>query len=103
MPPPADEPAAGRQPAASLLIDRSRSVGPGGAAVARDLARALVLALPPTLAFNAVFFDRVAEPLFPVPRSATLEALERPGGRGRAWAACATGPTCRWRCAGRPS
>jgi hypothetical protein len=65
-------------PAASkllVLIDRSRSVGPGGAAVARDLARALVLALPPTLAFNAVFFDRTAEPLFALPRSATLEAL----------------------------
>ncbi len=71
-------PAASPPPAASrliLLVDRSRSVGPGGAAVARDLAKALVLALPPTLAFNAIFFDRQAEPLFPLPRSATLEAL----------------------------
>jgi hypothetical protein len=58
-----------------LLLDRSRSVGPGAAAAARDLARALILALPPTLTFNVLFFDRVAEPLFPLPRSATLEAL----------------------------
>jgi hypothetical protein len=58
-----------------VLIDRSRSVGPGNAAVARDLARALALALPPSLTFNVVLFDREAEPLFRLPRSATLEAL----------------------------
>jgi hypothetical protein len=58
-----------------VLIDRSRSVGPGNAAVARDLARALALALPPSLTFNVVLFDREPEPLFPIPRSATLEAL----------------------------
>jgi hypothetical protein len=58
-----------------LLLDRSRSMGPGGAASARDLARALALALPPSLTFNVVAFDRQAEALFPVARSATLEAL----------------------------
>jgi hypothetical protein len=58
-----------------VLIDRSRSVGPANAVHARDLARALALALPPNLSFNAVLFDRVAEALFPLARSATLEAL----------------------------
>ena len=66
------------KPAASrmvLLLDRSRSMGPAGAASARELARGLAMALPPSLAFNAMVFDRTSEPLFPLSRSATLEAL----------------------------
>jgi hypothetical protein len=58
-----------------LFIDRSKSVGPAGLETARDLARALVEALPPSLSFNVVLFDRTAEPLWKLPRSATLEAL----------------------------
>jgi hypothetical protein len=71
-------PAAPRKPPPErlwLLIDRSRSMGLPGAAASRDLARALVEALPPSARFNAVLFDRSVEPLFPVPRAATLEAL----------------------------
>jgi hypothetical protein len=59
----------------TLLLDRSRSVGPEGASVARELARAIVEALPPAVDFNVVLFDRVSEPLFKIPRAATLEAL----------------------------
>jgi hypothetical protein len=59
----------------TLLLDRSRSVGPEGASVARDLARAIVEALPPSVEFNVLLFDRVSEPLFKIPRAATLEAL----------------------------
>ncbi|HXU82548.1 MAG TPA: VWA domain-containing protein [Polyangia bacterium] len=58
-----------------LLIDRSRSVGPAGIAMERDLARALMEALPPSVHFNAVLFDRVPHPLFPLARAATAEAL----------------------------
>jgi hypothetical protein len=58
-----------------LLIDRSRSVGPAGISLERDLGRALLEALPPSVRFNAVFFDRGAAPLFPVARAATEEAL----------------------------
>jgi hypothetical protein len=58
-----------------LFIDRSKSVGPGGLERARALARALVEALPPSITFNVVLFDRSAEPLWKLPRSATLEAL----------------------------
>ncbi len=59
----------------TLLLDRSRSVGPEGASVARELARAIVEALPPSVEFNVVLFDRASEPLFKIPRAATLEAL----------------------------
>ena len=59
----------------AVFLDRSSSVGPGGAAVERDLAGALLLGLPPGLVFNAFFYDREVEPLFPLARSATHEAL----------------------------
>jgi hypothetical protein len=58
-----------------LLIDRSRSVGPAGISLERDLGRALLEALPPSVHFNAVLFDRAATQLFPVARAATAEAL----------------------------
>jgi hypothetical protein len=58
-----------------FLIDRSRSMGPGGADSAGALARALALALPPGANFAAVLFDREAEALFPVFRAPTMEAL----------------------------
>jgi hypothetical protein len=74
-PTPASAPAAPPPDRVILLLDRSRSMGPGGAAAARDLARAVVEALPPSLRFNAVLFDRAVTPLFPVARAATLEAL----------------------------
>jgi hypothetical protein len=50
-------------------------VGPAGIASERDVARAIVEALPPSVRFNAVFFDRTTRPLFPVARGATEEAL----------------------------
>jgi hypothetical protein len=59
----------------TLLLDRSRSVGPEGVSVTRELARAIVEALPPSVEFNVLLFDRVSEPLFKIPRAATLEAL----------------------------
>jgi len=59
-----------------LAIDRSRSVGLAGVGPQRELARALVEGLPPSLRFNAVLFDRVAAPLFPLSRQATGEALQ---------------------------
>jgi hypothetical protein len=59
-----------------LVIDRSRSVGPAGISLERDLARVLLEALPPSVRFNAVFFDRAAAPLFPIARAATEEALD---------------------------
>jgi hypothetical protein len=72
----ADQPAKGPPPErVVLLIDRSRSVGPAGISLERDLGRALLEALPPSVHFNAVLFDRVATPLFPVARAATGEAL----------------------------
>jgi hypothetical protein len=58
-----------------LLMDRSRSVGPAGIVLERDLARALVDSLPPSVRFNAVFFDRAVDPLFSLARVATTEAL----------------------------
>jgi hypothetical protein len=58
-----------------LLMDRSRSVGPAGIVLERDLARALLEALPPSVRFNAIFFDRRVAPLFALPRAATTEAL----------------------------
>jgi hypothetical protein len=58
-----------------LLVDRSRSVGPAGIVLERDLARALLEALPPSVRFNAIFFDRRVAPLFALPRAATTEAL----------------------------
>jgi hypothetical protein len=58
-----------------LLIDRSRSVGPGGAAAERDLAKKLLEALPPSTRFDALLFDRGAARLFPAFRPATREAL----------------------------
>jgi hypothetical protein len=58
-----------------LFVDRSRSMGPAGASTVRDMARAFVEALPPTVRFNAVLFDRTAKALFPVARAATLEAM----------------------------
>jgi hypothetical protein len=70
--PPASPPAPER---VLLLIDRSRSVGPAGSVAERDLARAVIEVLPPSIRFNAIFFDRAAAPLFPVARTATNEAL----------------------------
>ncbi len=58
-----------------LAIDRSRSVGPAGIGAEGELARALVAALPPSVRFNAVLFDREIATLFPLPREATSEAL----------------------------
>jgi hypothetical protein len=66
-----------RPPAqALLLVDRSRSVGQGGLSAERVLARALIEALPPSVAFNAVLFGSSAEPLFALPRMPTREALD---------------------------
>ena len=59
-----------------LLVDRSRSVGPGGASAERALARALVEALPPSVPFNAIPFGIAATPAFSLPRMPTREALE---------------------------
>jgi hypothetical protein len=58
-----------------LVVDRSRSVGPAGVVTERDLARAILEALPPSVRFNAVLFDRTAHSLFPLARAATVEAL----------------------------
>ncbi|MEO5768834.1 MAG: VWA domain-containing protein [Polyangia bacterium] len=58
-----------------FLMDRSRSVGPGGLAVERDAARKLLEAMPPSTRFNVLFFDRTQKVLFPLPRAATLEAI----------------------------
>lgn len=58
-----------------FLIDRSRSVGPGGLEAERDAAKRLLLALPPSTVWNAVFFDRVQAQLFPAPRTATRQAM----------------------------
>jgi hypothetical protein len=59
-----------------LLVDRSRSVGPGGVSAERALARALVEALPPSLPFGAIPFGVEATPVFSLPRMPTREALE---------------------------
>jgi hypothetical protein len=59
-----------------LAIDRSRSVGPAGLSAERDVVLALLKALPPSVRFNAVWFDRDTEALFPLARTATGAALE---------------------------
>jgi hypothetical protein len=59
-----------------LLVDRSRSVGPGGVSAERALARGLVEALPPSVTFNAIPFGLAATPVFALPRMPTREALE---------------------------
>lgn len=59
-----------------LLIDGSRSVGAGGMSNQRDLARALLEALPPAERFNAFIFARTVTQVFPFPRTATREALD---------------------------
>jgi hypothetical protein len=59
-----------------LLLDRSRSVGPGGLSAERVFARGLLEALPPSVSFNAVLFAGDAVPVFPLPRLATREALD---------------------------
>lgn len=59
-----------------VLMDRSRSVGAAGISLERDAIRALLEALPPSLSFNVVIFDRTARILFPTSRTATREALQ---------------------------
>lgn len=59
-----------------LLIDRSRSVGAGGMSSQRALARALIETLPPAQRFNAILFARTATQVFPISRTATIEALD---------------------------
>jgi hypothetical protein len=59
-----------------LLVDRSRSMGPGGVSAARVLARAVVEALPPSVPFNAIPFGVEATPVFPLLRMPTREAME---------------------------
>jgi len=58
-----------------FVIDRSRSVGPGGLEAERDAAKRLLLALPPSTMWNALFFDRTQARLFPAPRTATRQAM----------------------------
>jgi hypothetical protein len=58
-----------------FVIDRSRSVGPAGAAAERDLAHKLLDLLPPSTRFDALFFDQARKRLFPLSRPATREAL----------------------------
>lgn len=59
-----------------FLVDRSRSVGPAGLAAERDVARLLLEQLPPSTRFDALYFDRGTSRLFPVPRTATREAIQ---------------------------
>jgi hypothetical protein len=59
-----------------LLVDRSRSVGLPGLSAERDLGRRLLESLPPSLRFDALFFDRGTKRLFPMSRPATREALD---------------------------
>jgi hypothetical protein len=59
-----------------LLVDRSRSVGPGGVSAERALARGLIEALPPSVPFNAIPFGVAATPTFALSRMPTREALE---------------------------
>jgi hypothetical protein len=59
-----------------VLLDRSRSVGPGGVSAERALARGLIEALPPSLPFNAIPFGVDATPVFALPRMPTREALD---------------------------
>jgi len=58
-----------------FVVDRSRSVGPGGLEAERDIARRILLALPPSTQFDALFFDRGQTRLFPALRAATRQAL----------------------------
>jgi hypothetical protein len=59
-----------------LVVDRSRSVGPGGLSAERRLARAVIEALPPSIPFAAVLFGATTEPVFRLPRLPTREALD---------------------------
>lgn len=59
-----------------LLLDRSRSVGPGGMSAERALARGIMEVLPPAVRFNAVLFGSQATPIFQVFRMATRESLD---------------------------
>lgn len=59
-----------------LLVDRSRSAGQGGVSAERRLAREMIEALPPSVKFNAILFGGKAEPLFPLSRMPTREALD---------------------------
>ena len=59
-----------------LLVDRSRSMGPGGVSAERALVRGLIEALPPSVPFNAIPFGVEATPVFALPRMPTREALE---------------------------
>ena len=58
-----------------FLIDRSRSVGLPGLAAEHDVATRLLDLLPPTTRFDALFFDRAVNRLFPTLRPATREAI----------------------------
>lgn len=58
-----------------FLIDRSRSVGPGGFEAERNLARTILELLPPATRFDALLFDRTQKRLFPVARPATRAAI----------------------------
>ena len=58
-----------------FVVDRSRSVGPGGLEAERDAARKMLNALPPSTRFDALFFDRTQQQLFPLTRTATREAM----------------------------
>ena len=59
-----------------FLVDRSRSMGPGGVSAERALAAALVEALPPSVPFSAVAFGAEATPVFRAFRMPTREAVE---------------------------
>ena len=72
------------QPAATLApwpdlvvfaIDRSRSVGPAGLGVERDMLREVLDHLPRSTRVHVIFFDRKATTLYPAPRAATGELL----------------------------
>jgi len=72
-----DGPARSQPPArVILLVDRSRSAGPGGVSAERSLARGLVEALPPSVPFGAILFGIAATPVFALPRMPTRETLE---------------------------
>jgi hypothetical protein len=59
-----------------FLIDRSRSVGLAGLAAEHDVATRLLDLLPPATRFDALFFDRTVNRLFPMARPATREAID---------------------------
>jgi hypothetical protein len=59
-----------------FLVDRSRSVGLPGLSAERDLCRKLIETLPPSTRFDALFFDRATQRLFPLSRPATREAID---------------------------